>query len=197
MLDIKNRHYCLNPRCRAKLKEPVENRRHAFCCRGCFDGYFRARCIVCEAEFNRASSTQKLCGRRKCRRELNRNPVVFSSPWGVRAARVTLSLPGPESSQKTPEKSTMFWCDRGGRGWRWVAAADQHHLQDREGRIAARLCQEGEGWWIARPLVHPELPIYPTLDAAKRAGLNVALWALPRDGATRRSKRACTGLGAS
>jgi hypothetical protein len=29
------RHRCRNPRCRAKLTAPVENKRHAFCCHGC------------------------------------------------------------------------------------------------------------------------------------------------------------------
>jgi len=35
----KLRHYCRNPRCRGKLKEPVENLHAAFCTRGCWEQY--------------------------------------------------------------------------------------------------------------------------------------------------------------
>jgi hypothetical protein len=33
-------------------------------------------------------------------------------------------------------------------------------------------------WWVAQPRTTPELS-YPDLDTAKRAAVNVALWALP------------------
>jgi hypothetical protein len=58
---------------------------------------------------------------------------------------------------------------------------EQHHLLDRDRRLAARLVPEGTGWWIAEPRVHPGLPVYPNLNAAKRAAVNVVLWALPLD----------------
>jgi hypothetical protein len=47
MTDL--RHRCRNPRCRMKLPAPVENEHHAFCTRGCFDQFYRARCLVCES----------------------------------------------------------------------------------------------------------------------------------------------------
>jgi hypothetical protein len=45
------RHYCRNPKCRSRLKEPVEHPRDAFCARGCSAGFYRTRCRVCEEKF--------------------------------------------------------------------------------------------------------------------------------------------------
>ena len=61
------RHYCRNPRCRSKLKAPVENGREAFCARGCHTQYYRKRCIACEQQMERKRESQQLCGRRKCK----------------------------------------------------------------------------------------------------------------------------------
>jgi hypothetical protein len=185
--QLRLRHYCRNPRCGAKLKKPVENPRTAFCCRGCFHSYFRRRCLVCEQPYQRAAEQQKLCSRRKCRRDYNKNPTAYASPWGPQT-------PNPSRTslvESTPPKSAHFtggfWCDRSDRGWCWTPLADQHHLHDREGRLAVRLVREGDdGWWIAFPPVYPELPIYPNLVSAKRAAANVVLWALPPEHATRR-----------
>ena len=47
------RHYCRNPRCRSKLPAPVTNAREAFCTRGCHRGFYRTRCLVCEAKMGR------------------------------------------------------------------------------------------------------------------------------------------------
>src|SRR6266576_3403052 len=47
------RHYCRNSRCRTKLREPVENEHAAFCCRGCFEQFYRSRCAVCERDLSR------------------------------------------------------------------------------------------------------------------------------------------------
>ena len=43
--SIKLRHYCRNPRCRSKLKQPVENPRRAFCTRGCHSSFYHSRCL--------------------------------------------------------------------------------------------------------------------------------------------------------
>jgi hypothetical protein len=42
------RHYCRNPKCRSKLKEPAQNLREAFCARGCHSSFYLKRCGVCE-----------------------------------------------------------------------------------------------------------------------------------------------------
>jgi hypothetical protein len=38
--DTRVRHFCRNPRCRAKMRTPVENPHAAFCCRGCFKQFY-------------------------------------------------------------------------------------------------------------------------------------------------------------
>src|SRR5215469_16182835 len=64
------RHYCRNPRCRMKLKAPVENPREAFCTKGCHSSFYRKRCLVCEAEMVRRTENQLICGKRGCRNGL-------------------------------------------------------------------------------------------------------------------------------
>ena len=65
------RQLCRNPLCRSKLKEPVENPRSAFCARGCHASFYRHRCMACEQPMERRSENQLLCGRRKCRTEMD------------------------------------------------------------------------------------------------------------------------------
>jgi hypothetical protein len=64
------RHYCRNPRCRSKLPAPVANAREAFCTRGCHSGFYRTRCLVCEAKMERRTENQLICGKRRCRNAL-------------------------------------------------------------------------------------------------------------------------------
>jgi len=61
------RHYCRNPRCRMKLKAPVENPREAFCTKGCHASFYLHRCLACEAEMERKRDDQKVCRKAKCR----------------------------------------------------------------------------------------------------------------------------------
>jgi hypothetical protein len=61
------RHRCRNPKCRGKLKTPVENERDAFCTRGCYTSFYRHRCLVCEGPIARAVENQKICKKAKCR----------------------------------------------------------------------------------------------------------------------------------
>jgi hypothetical protein len=64
------RHYCRNPRCRMRLKAPVENPHDAFCTRGCYTSFHRKRCVVCEAPMARKTEQQLVCGKRRCRNAL-------------------------------------------------------------------------------------------------------------------------------
>jgi hypothetical protein len=67
------RHQCRNPKCRTKLKAPVGNEHKAFCCRGCFESFYRTKCIVCERDISTDPVTgaqRKRVGQRKfCRRK--------------------------------------------------------------------------------------------------------------------------------
>jgi hypothetical protein len=62
-------------------------------------------------------------------------------------------------------------------GWYWAEAVDcieKRLLYHREGRLAARIVQEGDGWWLAYPGMTPEPPVEP-LDAAIKRAETVAL----------------------
>jgi hypothetical protein len=63
------RHYCRNPKCRSKLPAPVANEREAFCTRGCYIGFHRTRCLVCEAKMERKTEQvpQRFEGRSRLR----------------------------------------------------------------------------------------------------------------------------------
>ena len=68
------RHFCRNPKCRAKLKDPTSNSREAFCSlkpNGCRDRFYRLRCYVCE-EKKTGRLEANTCGRRKCKNAMRR-----------------------------------------------------------------------------------------------------------------------------
>ena len=69
------RHRCRDPNCRAKLPMPVSISRNAFCCRGCYDAFYRHRCFVCEEVMERKSEAQRVCGKSKCRSALKARTV--------------------------------------------------------------------------------------------------------------------------
>ena len=56
--------------CGSKLPTPVANPKEAFCCQGCFNSFYRKRCLVCEKPMERRHETQLICGGRKCRNAL-------------------------------------------------------------------------------------------------------------------------------
>jgi hypothetical protein len=79
------RHYCRNPRCRSKLSEPTSITRDAFCARGCYLGFYRTRCVVCEEKFECKNEREKVCGRRKCQAAFKGDRARFLSsryPYG-------------------------------------------------------------------------------------------------------------------
>ena len=61
------RHMCREPHCRSKLPSPTGNSRDAFCARGCFNRFYRTRCLVCEQVIPRNAEHQRVCHRAKCR----------------------------------------------------------------------------------------------------------------------------------
>jgi hypothetical protein len=115
------RHYCRNPRCRSKLKAPVENMREAFCARGCHTQYYRKRCIACEQAMERKRDSQQLCKRRKCK-----------SQFAALKAGFLLGRYHPSShaldASRNPTKPGTFSRLETDRPWRQVAgpAVDVH-----------------------------------------------------------------------
>src|SRR5262245_5488299 len=74
------RYRCRNPRCGAKLTEPTDNLRGAFCCSGCFDAYYKKVCLVCERLLRlRGGRPKQFCSER-CRSTFRRFPAHFTAP---------------------------------------------------------------------------------------------------------------------
>jgi hypothetical protein len=84
------RHRCRNKHCRSKLRQPVDNPHHAFCARGCFESFYRSRCLVCEEPMRRKRESQKLgSGHKVCEREYRKFPRVRSR-FTTRASEVPI-----------------------------------------------------------------------------------------------------------
>ena len=111
------RHYCRNKQCRSRLKDPTDNPRRAFCTRWCHQSFYRSRCVVCEDQFRRRSSSQKVCGHHECKRELRRFPLAY-----------TFLVPSAQkcaAGSKNPHKTGLITRLKAGRAsaLQWRASA--------------------------------------------------------------------------
>jgi hypothetical protein len=123
------RHYCRNSACAVWLKIPEANPRDAFCCRGCEGQYYARRCRVCENLFSPKTQRREVCGRSRCRHELQRHPEqYFGSQYpraGCTPQNATLGQNASASAHSTGLKSGA----KSGRGWRVIAGpADLHPI---------------------------------------------------------------------
>jgi hypothetical protein len=74
------RYHCRHPRCGAKLSEPTDNLRAAFCCSGCFTAYYKKVCLVCERILKpQGRRPRQFCSER-CRSTFRRFPAQFCVP---------------------------------------------------------------------------------------------------------------------
>jgi hypothetical protein len=106
------RHYCRNPKCKAKLPTPVSNPKEAFCSLkpgGCADRYYRLRCYVCE-ERKAGRLDARTCGRRKCKN------AIRSQKGPATTSRV-------EIGSKTSINTGTFSREKDPRGWSWRVRA--------------------------------------------------------------------------
>jgi hypothetical protein len=110
------RHYCLNPRCRSKLNNPVDNPHRAFCCRGCHSSHFLKRCLVCENP--KPGPDCKFCRRPRCRSRYNGNPGFYDWPTRKPGPSTGLVVSKSKSAHSTGLKSGRL----ADRPWRIVAA---------------------------------------------------------------------------
>jgi hypothetical protein len=62
-----------------------------------------------------------------------------------------------------------------------------YELVDGAGKLLARIRQEGERWWVARPGCTPQPPL-ETLDDARRRATSMALMAMPEGVVENRAK---------
>jgi hypothetical protein len=191
----KAKHYCRNLRCRSKLPAPVENEHRAFCTRGCFESFYRSRCLVCEEPMRRKVESQRFgSGHAKCRAERRRFPHVYDWPERLKAAQTSEGSPAARGRGRSAHFTglkTRGLADRPSRdlglprGWRWETPTDwqEHLLLDRDGKLVARLWLVGERWYLLRRRATP-LQSSPDPQAAKKIAAGVALAALPIDAAT-------------
>ena len=128
------RHYCRNPHCRSKLREPVENEHLAFCCKGCFESFYLKRCRVCEKPLREAPRR----GQRRlyCRAQKwpERYPSSLENHQRLESADKTAINFG--LSGHRPSANCL-------RNWRWSDPVDGDlSLYDEDGLTIARLVLE-------------------------------------------------------
>jgi hypothetical protein len=164
---------CRAPRCRTRVNQWRDNPSARFCCRGCFDQYFRQRCIVCERDMVRKTEQQLLCGKRKCAAELRTWPERYRPFDKGHYAKSKGIIPdAPSAPQEAPENQGFLSPPWAPQTWYWrrLPGADEDwQLFNRDQRLLARIRQEGSGWWVAYPRCHPKPPIEDFKSAAKRA----------------------------
>jgi hypothetical protein len=183
--DQSLRHRCRNPRCRLKLPAPTENEHKAFCCRGCFKSFYKARCLVCEKDISASPITGErrkrltqhyYCGR-KCRNEFARFPHIFR--WeGISPQKPP---PSERSARKTGlknghERHRLRWGDSD-------PEAGDYSLYDRGGLTLARIVGGGGRFHLRSPITWPRMS-WPDLAEAKQGAEAIALAALPPEAKT-------------
>jgi hypothetical protein len=173
------RHRCRNPRCRMKLKVPVENEHHAFCCRGCFDGFYRSRCRVCEKPLRDKRGGRLYCRPpNKCAAEAQKWPHVYAfglSPQKTESdskSGHSTGLPGGLAGDRPRHKAL--------RGWSWHSDDLEHELRDADGTLLARLESNAGRHRLTHPRTTPILS-WADLAEAKHRAESIPLGALPLD----------------
>jgi hypothetical protein len=176
------RHRCRNPRCRMKLPEPVENLHHAFCTRGCYESFYRSRCLVCEEPMRRKGRRQRFgSGHKTCEQEYRRFPRVYDLPkretlpdpvsCGIdaRSAHFTGLKIGIEGDR--PRHRSL-------RHWSWHSGERELELRDADGTLLARLESNAGRHRLTHPRTTPILS-WPDLDEAKHRAESIAWMAMP------------------
>jgi hypothetical protein len=196
----KAKHYCRNPRCRSRLPEPVDNPRRAFCCRGCFDGFYRSRCRVCEAPIRQKNGQPKTCISRKCKADFRRFPLAYAWPEKQKTENadfIAFAWPPKQKTRNDPIRcrmgsrsahSTGLKSDGRGdrptahclRGWWWGRESDRDlSLYDANGSTIARIVLEGDGRYRLRTPIAIPRQTWAQLEEAKRGAESFALIATP------------------
>jgi hypothetical protein len=145
---------CRNAHCKSSLSPPVENRRDAFCCQKCADGFYRGHCRVCERPLAVGNSRREICDDQRCRGQFRRHREQFFGPW----------YPNPFSSSKPEKSSTKSTLKTGikfDRAWTQIAGPTLSTISfrfatlplDRE--FAREIAKTNHGYWLERS----ELPV--------------------------------------
>jgi hypothetical protein len=179
------RHRCRNPKCRTKLKEPVGNEHKAFCCRGCFENFYRTKCIVCErdigtdpltGEKRKRHSKRKFCGR-TCRAEAKHFPHAYA--WVLLPpVRSTINSRSAHSTglkfglMGEPLCLRTWW-------WWWGDGSGDYSLYDRDGLTIARVVQLDDSRYYLRTPIVISQQSWVGFEGTKRGAEGFALMAMP------------------
>jgi hypothetical protein len=116
--DVDERHYCRHPRCRSKLPAPVSNEHRAFCTRGCYQAFFRHRCLICEQAIERTTEHRKFCRKPRCRSTFRAAPERYEYPTGASTRSPSKNptkprvLRAPSADRIPPFRGARPWIPR-------------------------------------------------------------------------------------
>ena len=183
-MTIALRQRCRNQHCRSKLPAPVENHHHAFCTRGCFESFYRNRCLVCEDSMRRKRESQKLgSGHKLCEREYRKFPRVYDFP-AHKVPKVQISDEGSRNAHSTGIKFGIeghppsHHCLR---EWWWGdPGIGDLSLYDKGGLTLARIVLENGRYHLRAPVTWSRVS-WPDLEGAKRGGESFALVTMSLD----------------
>jgi hypothetical protein len=92
-------------KCKGKLPTPTGNDREAFCCRGCYEQFYRQRCRVCECEIEQpktGGNPRLTCKQPKCK-------YAWHQKVGFGRFLVAKSqTPSPAASNEQPASETSI-----------------------------------------------------------------------------------------
>ena len=145
-----------NRKCRTKLKEPVSNKREAFCARGCHTSFYLKRCLVCEGPLQRRNKTQRVCRKSQCR-----NAWRAKAGFGRYFPSTAVSL-----ASKTPNFIGSKPPLKPDRAWRQIAGPKLSPSQLHCGLVGAKEAvaeahQKNRPYWRkhnAKALIQPHHP---------------------------------------
>jgi hypothetical protein len=138
MFDSTSTHHrCRHRHCKQWLETPTTNSRDAFCCAKCDEAFYRTHCRVCEQPITSKNSRRQVCGRPRCRGQIQRHPDLF---FGVthkseKGSTKSTANPAAETGRHSPSlmflkpgksstKSTSFLTIKPARPWRVVAGPE-------------------------------------------------------------------------
>jgi hypothetical protein len=182
-MTVALRHSCRH--CRTKLSAPTENPRRAFCCRGCFNSFYRPRCVVCETPIRRKTEWQKTCIAKNCKAEIKRFPLAYS--WPEKREEGS----SPQNCLRPPSKAHLAGIKFGLRGSPPSAHSLRHcwwgdpvhgdlSLYNEDGLTVARLVRASGRYRLVYPHTTPTRS-WPDddLELSKHRAESIAINSLP------------------
>lgn len=111
-------------KCQDYMPSPTSNEREAFCCRGCYEQWYRKRCRVCECQIEQSRGPQRIICKRLACKSAWKQRVVFG-----RFLKVKTPFPSHTPSNATIGSETLDFIDpksasESTRGWRMMAGPE-------------------------------------------------------------------------